>query len=266
MALVPAGFTSWAASVTPTMTTKDTPPSTQPCITPSLMNPIGNFWAVLRAQNGIEYTREINRVDYGAITNSKEQFVSPLHNYESGLDEELSPKLAEVLRKDMVDPEDVHDYWLGTGKIYVFKRPDVFPIAEAYQDYQPLYTRNAGAAAASPPGPALTELPLELLLAIASPLLMQDALKLLLLSYPLRAKLLRHIDALAKQQLEPRAFGAEFEKARWDAKCTNTRNDSAFPWHAYARACQRSPSMQNRRRIYGICLQLEMIAKKHEIL
>ncbi|KAH7096213.1 hypothetical protein BKA62DRAFT_663026 [Auriculariales sp. MPI-PUGE-AT-0066] len=241
---------------------------------PRLMNPVGTFWAVVRAQNGNKWTASnIEGLNYGDITGSMEQFVAPLHNYEYGPDGyepwTLPPKLDTALRKDTVDPDVISDYWLGAGKIYVFKRPDLFPVAEAYQDNEKLYTRDAGALATSQPGPALPDLPLELLLAIARPLLIQDALKLLRLNYALRAKLLPHIDALAKQQLEPWAFAADFEKAaQWDALCADNavRNDAKFPWFAYARACQRSPSMQNRRRIYGICLQLETMAKNHSII
>jgi len=98
--------------------------------TPRLTNPIGNFWQVVRAQNGNnpDYTIVIHGVDYGDIKGAMEQYVRPYREYT--FDEEypdsswLPPKLVEVMKKDTIAPEDVYDFWLGTGKMYVWKKPD----------------------------------------------------------------------------------------------------------------------------------------------
>ena len=95
---------------------------------PLLMNPVGNFWAVVRAQNGIKYTRMINGIDYGDIEPALDQFVWPFHGYdydEEDLDRlDIPPKIKLALRKNPLDPADLHDYWFTTGKVYVWKRPD----------------------------------------------------------------------------------------------------------------------------------------------
>ena len=108
----------------------------------------------------------------------------------------------------------------------------------------------------------------EILLQVARHLPLRDGLKLLELNYQLRAKLFASVDALVKQRLEPWAFPTPNEQQLWDSLIATASPEAGvdFPWRSYARACRYSASMWNRRRIYGICKQLEGLAKRHSII
>jgi len=93
---------------------------------PALMQPVGNFWMTVRKQNGLEFTTNINGLDYGDIAGSMDRFVEPYHQYQDEREDtsEIPHKLAVDVLKDPLDPADILDFWLGQGKMYVFKRPD----------------------------------------------------------------------------------------------------------------------------------------------
>lgn len=146
--------------------------------------------------------------------------------------------------------------------MYVWVRPDKFPIREAFAEpFEPLLYEER-----SKPSP-LTDLPIDVLLVIAHHSSLVDVVSLLAVCTSLRAKLLNCMDAIAKQHLTwavPAAFG---EQNRWDAMLGDAGASSEpFPWLAYARQCHLSPSMRNRERIWGICMQLEQLAISHGVV
>jgi len=153
-----------------------------------------------------------------------------------------------------------------------------FPVHEAFETNSPFNATQAAGVLAAPEGsvqaPALSDLPLELIFIITREMSMCDSLRLVQLNRSLRTRLLPQLNALAKQQLSPWALPTPAEKSGWEdlvssASSTSSRvggDVHAFPWWSYARACWQSPSMQNRRRIYGICLQLEAMARSHHVI
>jgi len=98
---------------------------------PRLMQPVGNFWMTVRKQNGLEFTTNINGLDYGDVAGSMDQYVRPYHQYWNDRDEltEMPTKLAADIAKNPLDPADIFNFWLGRGKMYVFKRPDRYVCA-----------------------------------------------------------------------------------------------------------------------------------------
>ncbi|KAH7102772.1 hypothetical protein BKA62DRAFT_617163 [Auriculariales sp. MPI-PUGE-AT-0066] len=245
---------------------------------PPLMHPVGNFWATMRAQNGI-FTREVQGVDYGDIQNAMLQYAWPFWNYdfedEYPSNTDLPPKILSAVLRENVDEREVHDYWLGRGQMYVWKRPDLFPVDEAYASIRPLYVRDNEISSTTPQKASLTGVSAEIILSVARYLTMREALGLLLLNYSLRSKLLPLVDALAKEQLPGWAFPTEHEQPSWNQLVSTAATDSSsvytvdgvhFPWLSYARACAHSPSMQNRRRIHGICQQIRKLAERHNII
>jgi hypothetical protein len=74
-----------------------------------------------------ELITSIVSLDYGDIAGSMGSDVNPFHHYNGSdqEDEDIPPVLWEGVEKLELDANDIRDYWLGTGKIYVFKLPDL---------------------------------------------------------------------------------------------------------------------------------------------
>ncbi|KZV97468.1 hypothetical protein EXIGLDRAFT_730684 [Exidia glandulosa HHB12029] len=234
--------------------------------TPRLMQPVGKFWATVRALNGVKYTRIIKGVDYGDIAGAQEQYVNPFHGYGSyALDEALPPSLRDALRQNEVDPSILRDYWLGTGRMYTWVRPDKFPVHQAFSDgLKLLDCPDRSSAGSLAPFQAL---PLDVLLAVTQHQSLRDVLSLLALCTSVRACLTPLIDTIARQHLPASAFPSAFEQEWWNELVRKAGGQSRdFPWFSYARQCYQSPSMRNRERIWGICKQLEELAIQHHVL
>ncbi|KZV79970.1 hypothetical protein EXIGLDRAFT_781588 [Exidia glandulosa HHB12029] len=108
-------------------------------------------------------------------------------------------------------------------------------------------------------------LPVELLVMVAEELdCLLDVTLLLLVSKTLRHKLVVRMDALVKELAEqwmvpPVDDLAALERAAKD-------QGRGFPWVKYAHTCAfKSPSMRNRRRIFGICEQIARIAERDDL-
>lgn len=242
---------------------------------PRLMQPVGKFWATVRAFNDPKHATwppPDNPLDLGDVKGSQQQYVDVFHSYfqgtESSLDmfdpndnDVLPQVLRAVLNKETLDPADVSDYWLN--HMYVWVRPDKFPIREAFEEPVHLMRCEARSLPA-----AFAALPLDVLLDIAEYMSLRDVLSLLSLCTTLRAKLAGCMDQLARRCLTWAVPSVPGEQERWDASLAqvDASLSQPFPWLAYARQCHLSPSMRNRQRIWGICQQYERLAILHGVL
>jgi hypothetical protein len=133
------------------------------------------------------------------------------------------------------------------------------------------HSRNPTAAA------TFDKLPAEVLCTIGEQLSVPSILNLLRTSKYVReqmrpringligASIRKHAPHLLPYRVEGPYGPAEVEW--WDAKVQEAQGqDTPFPWLSYARACHNSPSMRNRERIWGICKQLERVAREKDLL
>ncbi|EJD49089.1 hypothetical protein AURDEDRAFT_112788 [Auricularia subglabra TFB-10046 SS5] len=235
-----------------------------------MMQPLGNLWATIRILNGpgTNYPKCVNDVDFGDIAGSHGQFVWPWHK--CGIPEdyevELPMDIRTALSKTNLDPVDVHNYWLAKECMYVWVRPDKFPVREAFTEPLQLLSCDIRSEPSN-----LAALPWDILFLISQYLSLRDILALLALCTSLRARLADSIDSLAKQRLTWAVPLASGEQDRWDASLALVDASAwspcfSFPWLSYARQCERSPSMRNRQRIWGICQQYERLAISHGVL
>lgn len=162
---------------------------------------VPRFWACVRKANFAHPAANgICGVDYGAAVDATQGpgAVVPLGNLGSP---PLPPYIRTALAAPRPDPEVVRDFWLGQGAMWVFVRPDVFPIREALESsfaltsYKPQSFTCTGLS-------RLEDLPVELLSSISCLLgSLSNAMALLCVSKTLRYKLLGSADILARHLL-----------------------------------------------------------------
>lgn len=242
---------------------------------PRLMQPVSNFWAIIRVLNGPKtpWPRCVNSVDFGDIDGSHEQYVWPFHKYGMQSDDDeadaleyeednLPKEIRTALNKETLESADLRDYWLTKGCMYVWVRPDKFPVRAAFEHPLHLLQCKARSQACH-----FAELPVDVLLLIAGHLSLDDVLSLLALCTTLRAKLAFCVDPIARQHLTSAVPATAGEHERWNEMLNQADASSKpFPWLSYARQCRQSPSMRNRQRIWNICQQYERHATRLGIL
>lgn len=226
-------------------------------------------------------------VDYGPISHGG-AFLQ-LHRVDD--DCRLDEWVADFLLKSVEPTEhDKHLLMMDAGNMWVFVRPDDFPVVHAFALMRASSLPLLACAYPVPPPsatddstiltyqpPTLEALPLDVLLLITSHLSLPSMVKLCSASHTLLNVLFPFLDSLARRcmaQSEPwylPPHGKErtsFHEQYKIARGPDTRDDdiAAFPWFWYARACRCSPSMRNRKRIWGIAEQLQGVARKMGIL
>ncbi|KIM38514.1 hypothetical protein M413DRAFT_30062 [Hebeloma cylindrosporum] len=250
---------------------------------------------------GYPYTNgEIEGIDYGPVGRTIEQYVYWTAICEGGslYHHPTQIKFWHQLlsNKERADEDIVHDAWKGPGNMWVFVRPDRFPIKETL------------AAKPIPKFPYLTTaeldfqnhrstlgcLPPDMLLEICELLPIRSIYALITTCKKIRSVILPHANPIARRRLiedEPWYLPAgpfelpasPFEKtprlemhgreeiewwaAQWAAGGISQEDaDVKIPWFAYRKECSKSMSMWNRKRIWGICKQLDALARKKGLL
>jgi hypothetical protein len=124
---------------------------------------------------------------------------------------------------------------------------------------------------------AFEKLPADVVCAVSERLPVPSILHLLSTSKHIRELLRSRVNNLISTSIQKHAphllpyrvegaYGST-EVEWWDAKVQEAQGQGKpFPWLSYVRACKSSPSMRNRERIWGICKQLERVAKKKGLL
>lgn len=179
---------------------------------------------------------------------------------------------------------------MGPGNMWVFVRPDRFPVTEAFAllcaSPLPLLARARppffadGRDTPASQHPTLETLPVDVLLLTCSHLSLSSMTKLCSASHTLLAALSPFLDSIARRHMAqrepwylPPPDGQE--RAWFHEQCKIARSSdvrvvdnsiSEFPWFWYARACRESPSMRNRKRIWGIARQLLDVARDLGVL
>ncbi|EJD37833.1 hypothetical protein AURDEDRAFT_154250 [Auricularia subglabra TFB-10046 SS5] len=213
----------------------------------ALSYPARVLWAVIRKQNlGARTASVIRGVDYGVeIERTRERrAVAPLANIQrtylgSGLDD-LPPRVLRCLSRRIYDPATVEDWWLGRGAMWIFTRPDIFPLLQAYGT--PLPAPVAGTS-------YFDRLPVELVDEIGKHLDFADFVSFILA----RALGPERVRAHVPDWMQPPPA---------DVAQVEDEQRMPLPWIQYARCClASSASMRNRQRIFGIAHQILRIAE-----
>ncbi|EJD49063.1 hypothetical protein AURDEDRAFT_150751, partial [Auricularia subglabra TFB-10046 SS5] len=192
---------------------------------PRLMQPVSNYWATIRVLNGPKTTwpRCVNGVDFGDVAGSHEQYVWPFHKFGRPSDnddeedeleyeeDELPREIRVALAKDTLDPTDLFDYWLTKGCMYVWVRPDKFPVRRAFDERLQLLSCKSRSRQSG-----FADLPLDVLLPITHYVSLREALSLLSLCTALREKLLNCVDTIAREHLTWAAPATADEQLRWE--------------------------------------------------
>ncbi|EJD34081.1 hypothetical protein AURDEDRAFT_176869 [Auricularia subglabra TFB-10046 SS5] len=220
------------------------------------------LWAVVRRHNlytpsisginGVIYGREVD------LTQTMSEFVARLANaqyacrIEEGL---LPPPIVRCFEQGVYPPGIVHDWWCGSGAMFMFVCPDRFPIDAAYSHpFTPkqLLPCTGGTS-------ELEQLPIELLTMIGESFAkLADLGSFLVVSKTIRQRCLASVNmlvhALAPEwsRPPPRLLAA-----------LKTNGRPSFPWLQYIHYCTTaSPSMRNRSRIFGLCQQIMELAQE----
>ncbi|TEB34772.1 hypothetical protein FA13DRAFT_1729422, partial [Coprinellus micaceus] len=161
------------------------------------------------------------------------------------------------------DEEVLREAWVGNGNLWVYVRPDRFPIAKAV-DWPSLSHFPAGSSylqSTSPRRASLEQLPLEVLLLIYCQIPIKALFKLLALNRCLRDSLLPHIDDIRihlhekSRPLTPDGSRTQ-ELDSWEGQWLEVAGLGAgeirqkAPWMKYYIQCTQDMSMRNWRRIW----------------
>ncbi|KAF8806784.1 hypothetical protein BYT27DRAFT_7190451 [Phlegmacium glaucopus] len=191
-----------------------------------------------------------------------------------------------LTQEGKTEEEILYEAWRGRGNMWVFVRPDRFPIAETLVA-NPLLVVSGQSSAWMNPHRSLTfdALPLDILLLICQWLPVKSTHMLLCTNRGLRSQILPHANMIAYQQivtferhllpagpfeLQNKERGRE-EVDWWDAEWSKSgipKEELKFkvPWFLYRRECSKSLSMWNRRRIWSVARQMERLAIDHGFL
>ncbi|KDR79436.1 hypothetical protein GALMADRAFT_243516 [Galerina marginata CBS 339.88] len=177
-----------------------------------------------------------------------------------------------LTQKNKTDEEILHDAWRGRGNMWVFVRPDRFPIAETIAAAPfPTFSVNDSGKRVSP----FESLPVDILLAICEEIPIRTTFALISTCKRVRASILPHADSITHQRLkadEPwylpagpfelkdKKHGREevdWWASQWAAGGISGEGmDLAIPWFLYRKQCSSSMSMWNRKRIWDVAMQL----------
>ncbi|EJD32432.1 hypothetical protein AURDEDRAFT_155145 [Auricularia subglabra TFB-10046 SS5] len=207
------------------------------------------LWAVIRKRNlGARNASAVAGVHYGAELERtrRKRAVAPLANIQQTVPDPapayLPARVLNSLANNAYDRATIRDWWLGRGAMWIFSRPDRFPLRQAFGDNS-LPAPVAGAS-------YFDRLPFELVAKIGKLLAFSDFVSFLL------AGALDPEEVRARvpdwMQPPPAAIGA-----------VETAQGAPVPWLQYARHClASSASMRNRQRIFGVAHQLLRVAEE----
>lgn len=234
-----------------------------PCLTPA------RLWALKMLDQGPGEQRPISDVEYGPVW-AGGMYVT-LRQMED--DDKVDQWMLQFMRSGVVREEDRTEMMMGMGRQWVFVRPDRFPVTQAFA-YRSQLPNVAAHLELSALDLGLPSLPVDILLHIASFLSLSCLLKFSSLTRSMLSALGPFLDSLTHSLLirdspwllPPDDGGPE--KIWWDSHCQVFMGgqETPFPWIGYARACWESPSMKNRRRLWGIAEQLEVLAERRGLM
>ncbi|KAJ7670326.1 hypothetical protein B0H17DRAFT_1086032 [Mycena rosella] len=211
-------------------------------------------------------------LDYGPVERTRDQSVYWLNVGDVPQDQDAGEWWSQLLTsKDKSAAEIWEDAWMGRGNMWVFVRPDRFPISEAFA-FKPA---TFAASEASKSAPSLDSLPLDIYREISAYMPPSGLLVLTAINKYLRAVLAPQMDSLFFRHIvanEPHLLPAEEvvcyrgseEFDWWDENWRKggLDTDDPIPWMAYAKACVSSRSMRNRKRLWDIVGRMEAIARE----
>jgi len=236
----------------------------------------------------------LRNVNYGPVGWTQHQEVEWrwIANHYSGFDDDPEIKdmcpggrewwLKLLTQEDKSDEEILDDAWMGCGNMWVFKHPGVFPIADAVRlaescpriAFTTLYTDNEGRSKVPKATPLLT-LPPELMAIVFVYLSPTNMLRFISATKVLYGRYRTQLDRFTciwiRQErpwylpvgpIECKEGDTEIVRWRDDWEELTTRSgrgseDKEIPWFAYYLACQRSPNMWSRERIWDIVLKIK---------
>ncbi|KAF8806789.1 hypothetical protein BYT27DRAFT_7190462 [Phlegmacium glaucopus] len=227
------------------------------------------------------YDGFISGIDYGSAGGIHEQYanwlgISGVEEY----DEQAKDWQRMLTQKGKTDEEILYDAWRGHGNMWVFVRPDRFPITETLAANPLLVVSGHSSVEMNPHrSSAFDTLPLDILILICQWLPVKSTHMVLCTNRGLRSRILPYANTIAYQQiiaferhllpagpfeLRDREHGRE-EVDWWDAEWSKggIRKEEfqvKIPWFIYRRECSKSMSMWNRWRIWGIAEQMERLA------
>ncbi|KAJ7644925.1 hypothetical protein FB45DRAFT_999790 [Roridomyces roridus] len=216
---------------------------------------------------------------HGCVAATQDQWVQRLKVVDVVFeyDDDEAPKdwwLEFLTRSDRTSEEIIHDAWMGPGNMWVFVRPDRFPVAEAlalppFQEFAVNTPSNRSNGSL-----ALPDLPLDIILELCTYLPLCSLLYLAHINKHLRALIVPHLDVLVgrllkreRRYLLPKtpssAYRSNEEHEWWTKQWAEGGKEevNSIPWTAYAKACATSRSMRSRKRIWDIAGEMEAAAR-----
>ncbi|KAH7924522.1 hypothetical protein BV22DRAFT_1066618 [Leucogyrophana mollusca] len=196
-------------------------------------------------------------VDYGDVELGWKKYPAPLPW--------LSHKEIIAMEK-LGSVKEIQRALIWRAKFWVWMRPDRFPLEEFAPDDAPAHVEGPSANhdISRPNSRAMIyQIPFELLSNIASKLSLPSLLALASTARHLRAKLLSHPsdrDTLARAWIRTSAPWYLLPPSATEGGQTYQGSLSQHLGWAYLHRCFESGSMRNRRRIWEIALQIELLA------
>ncbi|KIM38515.1 hypothetical protein M413DRAFT_447745 [Hebeloma cylindrosporum] len=249
------------------------------------------------AFGGDRYTTgEVAGIDYGPVGRIFEQYVEWTNICEGGSKYPIKFWHQLLSNKERADEDILYDAWRGPGNMWVFVRPDRFPIKETLAA-KPIpsfpYLINTEPNLQYPI-PSLGSLPPDMLLEICELLPIRSIYALITTCKKIRSVILPHANAIVRRRItedEPwylpaGPFGlpagpfeqsprlkmhgreeTEWWAAQWAAGGISQEDaDTEIPWFVYRKECSESMSMWNRKRIWGTSKQLDALARARGLL
>ncbi|KIM38509.1 hypothetical protein M413DRAFT_242510 [Hebeloma cylindrosporum] len=236
-------------------------------------------------------TGEVPEIDYGPVGRTFDRHVEWTSICEEGSRYPNQFWYRLLSNKERADEDILHDAWRGPGNMWVFVRPDRFPIKETLAA-KPIpkfpYLITAEPSLHNH-RPTLGSLPPDILLYTCEFLPIRSIYALITTCKKIRSAILPHANPIARRRLiedEPWYLPAgpfelpagPFEKtprlemngreeiewwaAQWAAGGISKEDmDIKIPWLIYRKECSKSMSMWNRKRIWGICKKLDALAR-----
>ncbi|KAF8810561.1 hypothetical protein BYT27DRAFT_7161601 [Phlegmacium glaucopus] len=227
------------------------------------------------------YDGLIDDIDYGPVAGIHGRHadwlgLSGIRN----VDDQIKDWRLMLTQKGKTEEEILYDAWRGRGNMWVFVRPDRFPIAETLAASPLLVVSGHSSVGMNPHrSSAFDALPLDILILICQWLPVKYTHMVLCTNRGLRSQILPHANMIAYQQiitcerhllpagpfeLRDRKHGRE-EVDWWDAEWSKggickEEFHVKIPWFLYCRECSKSLSIWNRWRIWDIAQQLERLA------
>ncbi|KAF8806783.1 hypothetical protein BYT27DRAFT_7190447 [Phlegmacium glaucopus] len=221
-------------------------------------------------------------VDYGPVNGIQDQHANWLGI--SDFDEPVKNWKRMLTKQGKSDEEILYEAWRGRGNMWVFVRPDRFPIAETLTA-NPLLIVSGYGIVETNLRRSFDTLPLDIVILICQCLPVKSTHMILCTSRRLRSQILPHANMIAYQYIityEPYLLPAgpfvlkDAKHGREEIDCWETQwakggirkeeLSAKIPWFFYRMECSKSMSMWNRRRIWGIAKQLECLAVNRGLL